>query len=61
VTSDLTERGVHAGDLLSAIARLVGGGGGGRRPDFATAGGKDPSGLPEALARAEDVIAETLK
>jgi alanyl-tRNA synthetase len=61
VTPDLTKRGVHAGDLLSTIARLVGGGGGGRRPDFATAGGKDPSGLPEALARAEDVIAGALK
>ncbi|MFM8267770.1 MAG: alanine--tRNA ligase [Ilumatobacteraceae bacterium] len=41
-----------AGDLLRDAARAVGGGGGGKG-DLATAGGKDPAGLPEALRLAE--------
>jgi alanyl-tRNA synthetase len=40
--------GVSAGALLKDAARAVGGGGGGKG-DVATAGGKDPSGLDEAL------------
>jgi len=54
VTKDLVER-VHAGDLIKEIAPIVGGGGGGR-PDFAQAGGKDPSRLPQALARVYELI-----
>jgi len=38
---------VKAGDWIKNIAPLLGGGGGGR-PDFAQAGGKDASKLPEA-------------
>jgi len=48
VTKDLTKR-VHAGNLIKALAPMVGGGGGGR-PDFAQAGGKDPDKLDDALA-----------
>jgi alanyl-tRNA synthetase len=44
-----------ASDLLKDAARAVGGGGGGKG-DIATAGGKDPSGIPEALARAAAAI-----
>ena len=40
--------GVEAADLIKAAARAVGGGGGGKG-DIATAGGKDPSGLDEAM------------
>ncbi len=40
--------GVEASDLIKAAARAVGGGGGGKG-DIATAGGKDPSGLDEAM------------
>lgn len=49
ITSDLVERGLHAGDLAKAVAAEVGGGGGGK-PTIAQAGGTDPSRLPEALA-----------
>ena len=51
VTDDVVRRGVQAGKLVGALARRVGGGGGGR-PTVATAGGKDPGGLPDALAAA---------
>lgn len=38
-----------AGELVNFVAQQVGGKGGGR-PDMAQAGGKDPAGLPTALA-----------
>ena len=49
VSPALVKRGVKAGDAVKAAAKEVGGGGGGR-PDLAEAGGKDPAGLPAALA-----------
>jgi alanyl-tRNA synthetase len=59
VSPALVKRGLHAGQLLKAIAAVTGGGGGGR-PDFAQAGGKDPSRIPEALKQAEQLIREAL-
>ena len=47
VTADLTGS-YKAGDLVKEVAKRVGGGGGGR-PDFAQAGGKDPSQIDAAL------------
>lgn len=47
--------GVKAGDLIKAIAPLVGGGGGGR-PDLAQAGGKNPAGIPQALAAVAEFL-----
>ncbi len=47
VTKDLTSK-VHAGKLIQALAKLVGGSGGGR-PDLAEAGGKDTATLKSAL------------
>ncbi len=47
VTKDLTAK-VHAGKLIQALAKLVGGSGGGR-PDLAEAGGKDTAALKMAL------------
>ncbi|MGB6897550.1 MAG: DHHA1 domain-containing protein, partial [Candidatus Acidiferrum sp.] len=48
VTKDLTAK-VHAGKLIQALAKQVGGSGGGR-PDLAEAGGKDTSALKSALS-----------
>ena len=47
VTKDLTGR-LHAGKIVQAVAREVGGSGGGR-PDLAEAGGKDTSALKKAI------------
>ncbi len=55
-TDAAVKKGAHAGNLIKAIAPMVGGGGGGK-PSMAQAGGKDPSGIEKALAAA----AETLK
>ena len=54
VTKDLVGR-VQAGQLVKELAPIVGGGGGGR-PDFAEAGGKDPSRIDELLARAPEIL-----
>ncbi|MHB0912417.1 MAG: alanine--tRNA ligase [Armatimonadota bacterium] len=54
VTKDLMSR-FHAGNLLREVAKVAGGGGGGR-PDFAQAGGKDPSKLADALAKAKELV-----
>jgi alanyl-tRNA synthetase len=55
VTADLTSR-IKAGDIVKQIAPIVGGTGGGR-PDFAQAGGRDPSRLDEALERVTALVA----
>jgi alanyl-tRNA synthetase len=47
------DEGIPAADLITTAARAVGGGGGGRG-DVATAGGKDPSGLDEAMRIARE-------
>ena len=57
VSKELTKR-YHAGNIIKELAAMVGGGGGGR-PDFAQAGGKDPSKLDAALKRAEELIRQT--
>ncbi len=49
-------KGAHAGNLIKAVAPLVGGGGGGR-PQMAQAGGKNPEGIPAALEKAKEVLA----
>lgn len=58
-TKDIVKKGFHAGQLIKQIAKTVGGGGGGR-PDMAQAGGKKPAALDQALAQAENIIAEQL-
>jgi alanyl-tRNA synthetase len=58
VTPDLTGR-VPAGQVVKRIAPIVGGGGGGR-PDFAEAGGKDPSKIQDMLAASRGVVEQLL-
>jgi len=59
VSKDLTKR-FPAGEIIKAIAPVVGGSGGGR-PDMAQAGGPDKDKLPAALERAYEVIARQAK
>ena len=58
VTKDLTSK-LHAGKIIQAIAKEVGGSGGGR-PDLAEAGGKDTSGLKTALDHVYPLIDQML-
>ncbi len=56
ISDDLAkEKGLNAGTIVRELAKEIKGGGGGQ-PFFATAGGKDVSGLEKALAKAEDII-----
>ncbi len=48
-----------AGPLIAAAAKAVGGGGGGKG-DIASAGGKNPDGLPDALRLATEAIGVAL-
>ncbi|MCG8373413.1 MAG: DHHA1 domain-containing protein, partial [Balneolales bacterium] len=60
VTEDLIkEKGLKAGALVGQLGRLVGGGGGGQ-PNLATAGGRNPEKLDEALNMAGKIIAESV-
>lgn len=54
-TDGALAKGAHAGNLIKGIAALVGGGGGGR-PNMAQAGGKNPAGIPNAIAEAAKVL-----
>ena len=58
-TDAAQKKGAHAGNLIKAIASLVGGGGGGR-PNMAQAGGKNPAGVDAALAKVYEVAAEQI-
>lgn len=58
-TDGAIAKGAHAGNLIKGIAALVGGGGGGR-PNMAQAGGKNPAGIPAAIAETEKVLAGML-
>jgi alanyl-tRNA synthetase len=54
VTPDLVKK-IPAGQVVKQLAPIVGGGGGGR-PDFAEAGGKDPSKIGELLEASRGVV-----
>jgi alanyl-tRNA synthetase len=60
VTEDLISgRNLKAGALVGKLGRLVGGGGGGQ-PNLATAGGKNPEKLSEALSSVKEIVKESL-
>ncbi|MCR5097732.1 MAG: alanine--tRNA ligase [Lachnospiraceae bacterium] len=54
-TDGAVSKGAHAGNLIKEIAPLVGGGGGGR-PNMAQAGGKNPAGIDDAIAKVSEVL-----
>ncbi|PSB13667.1 alanine--tRNA ligase [filamentous cyanobacterium CCP2] len=56
----VNKKGLQAGKFIGAIAKLCGGGGGGR-PNFAQAGGRDASKLPEALKTARQDLEAALR
>ena len=55
VTDGAQKEGAHAGNLIKEIAGCVGGGGGGR-PNMAQAGGKNPAGIQDAVAKVKEVL-----
>ena len=48
---------LHAGSIIKDVARNIQGGGGGQ-PFFATAGGKNPAGLQDAINQARNIVEE---
>ena len=55
VSKDLHDR-FTAPSLIKQVAPLCGGSGGGR-PDMAQAGGTNPAGIGEAMARLKELLA----
>ncbi|MCC3144868.1 alanine--tRNA ligase [Halanaerobium sp. Z-7514] len=59
VSKDLIEEGFHAGNIISEVAKVAGGGGGGRA-DMAQAGGTKVAKTAAALAKVEEIIKKQL-
>ncbi len=59
-TESAVAAGAHAGNLIKAIAPIVGGGGGGK-PAMAQAGGKNPAGIDDCLAQVVSVVESQIK
>ncbi len=55
VSSDLTQKGISAVNIIKEIAPLAGGNGGGKA-DSAQAGGKNPLGIEHAFAKAQTLF-----
>ncbi len=60
MASDAAQKaGAHAGNLIKAAAKIVGGGGGGR-PGMAQAGGKQPEKVEECIAAIKGLLEEQI-
>lgn len=55
LSDSLVQKGLNAGNLVREAAKYIQGGGGGQ-PGFATAGGKNPAGIHDALSRIKELI-----
>ena len=58
-TPEAVSAGIHAGNIIKAAAAAVGGGGGGK-PAMAQAGGRDASGMDNAVGIALNTAREQL-
>ena len=58
-SDEAVKKGAKAGNIVKAAATVCGGGGGGR-PNMAQAGGKNPAGIDELLAKAPQVLEQQL-
>ena len=59
-TDAAIDAGAHAGNMIKELASLIGGGGGGR-PNMAQAGGKNPAGADDVVAKAAEVLESQIK
>ena len=59
-TKDTLNKGIHCGNIIREVAKVVNGGGGGR-PDMAQAGGKDPSKIEEAVSKVCEIVKSLVK
>jgi len=59
-SDEAMKKGAHAGNLIKALAGLVGGGGGGR-PNMAQAGGKNAAGIDDVINQAKEQLAGMIK
>jgi alanyl-tRNA synthetase len=59
LTDDLVQEGRHAGNTVREAAKAIRGGGGGQA-FYATAGGKDPAGLEDAVKAAIQILEQSV-